>query len=55
MPILGIEKSRIAAAVRKKGVACLGGNNSEAYELPIVLTDEINDLNAQMVMQGGEN
>jgi phage regulatory protein, rha family len=94
MPILGIEESRITAAVRKKGVNCLGGKNSEAYqdkslrgkvysdiysqlkrefgvdtykaikrsqaetaveiievyELPIVLEEEINDLNAQMAI-----
>lgn len=31
MPILGIEESRITAAVRKKGVNCLGGKDSEAY------------------------
>lgn len=31
MPILGIEEGRITAAVRKKGVKCLGGKNSEAY------------------------
>ena len=32
MPILGIEESRITAAVRKKGVNCLGGKESEAYQ-----------------------
>ena len=32
MPILGIEESRITAAVRKKGVNCLGGKASEAYQ-----------------------
>lgn len=32
MPILGIEESRITAAVRKKGVKCLGGKESEAYK-----------------------
>ncbi len=31
MPILGIEESRITAAVKKKGVKCLGGKASEAY------------------------
>lgn len=31
MPILGIEESRITAAVRRKGVKCLGGKESEAY------------------------
>ncbi len=95
MPILGIECDRITAAVKKKGVNCLGGKDSnayqdkslrakvysdiygqlkrefglsasykaikrsqtdmavaiiEAYELPMALAEDINDLNAQMVM-----
>lgn len=32
LPILGIEESRITAAVKKKGVQCLGGKESEAYQ-----------------------
>ena len=32
MPILGIEESRITVAVRKKGVGCLGGKDSGAYQ-----------------------
>lgn len=32
MPILGIEESRITAAVKRKGVNCLGGKDSEAYQ-----------------------
>jgi phage anti-repressor protein len=95
MPILGIECDRITAAVKKKGVNCLGGKDSnayqdsslrgrvysdiygqlkrefgltsykaikrcqtdmavaiiEAYELPYALEEEINDLNAQLVLQ----
>jgi Rha family phage regulatory protein len=95
MPLLGIEESKVTAAVRKKGVHCLGGKDSEAYqdksvrqkvysdiygqlkrefgvdtykaikrsqvglaisiieayELPIVLEEEITDMNAQMVLQ----
>lgn len=95
MPILGIECDRITTAVKKKGVNCLGGKDSnayqdrslrnkvysdiygqlkrefglssykaikrnqtdiavsiiEAYELPMALAEDINDLNAQMVMQ----
>lgn len=31
MPILGIEESRITAAVKKMGVRCLGGKESNAY------------------------
>lgn len=32
MPILGIEEDRITNAVKKKGVQCLGGKNSNAYK-----------------------
>jgi len=32
MPILGIEESKITAAVRKQGVRCLGGKDSDAYQ-----------------------
>ena len=32
MPILGIEESRITSAVKKKGVDCLGGKNTNAYK-----------------------
>jgi len=32
MPLLGIEESKITYAVRKKGVRCLGGKESEAYQ-----------------------
>lgn len=32
MPILGIECDRITTAVRRKGVRCLGGKESEAYQ-----------------------
>lgn len=32
MPILGVEESRITCAARKKGVDCLGGKKSAAYQ-----------------------
>lgn len=32
MPILGIEETRITSAVKSKGVKCLGGKNSNAYQ-----------------------
>lgn len=32
MPILGIEESKITNAVKRKGVQCLGGKNTEAYK-----------------------
>lgn len=94
MPILGIEESRITTAVRKKGVHCLGGKQTpayqdkslrgkvyadiygqlkrefgvdtykaikrsqcesavaiiEKYELPLILSEEISDMNAQLYM-----
>lgn len=98
MPILGIECDRITTAVRRKGVRCLGGKDSEAYqdkslrgrvyadiygqlkrefgvssykaikrsqtdravriieayELPMILGDEITDTNAQLIWEGVE-
>lgn len=32
MPILGIEETKISKAVKKKGVECLGGKESNAYK-----------------------
>jgi ORF6N domain./ORF6C domain. len=32
MPILGIEESKITSAVKRKGVQCLGGKESNAYQ-----------------------
>lgn len=32
MPILGVEESKITSSVRRKGVQCLGGKESEAYK-----------------------
>lgn len=32
IPILGIEESKITGAVRRKGIQCLGGKESEAYK-----------------------
>lgn len=32
MPILGVEEGKITSAVRRKGVECLGGKDSEAYK-----------------------
>lgn len=32
MPILGIEIDKITSAVKKKGVSCLGGKESNAYK-----------------------
>lgn len=31
MPILGLEESKITKAIKKKGVHCLGGKESNAY------------------------
>lgn len=32
LPLLGVEETQITSAVRKKGVECLGGKNSNAYK-----------------------
>lgn len=32
MPILGLEETKITSAVKKKGVSCLGGKDSAAYQ-----------------------
>lgn len=32
LPILGVEESKITSAVKKKGVYCLGGKDSNAYK-----------------------
>ncbi len=32
MPLLGVEESRITCAVQKKGMKCLGGKDSAAYQ-----------------------
>lgn len=53
MPILGIEESRITAAVRKKGVNCLGGKQSEAYKDNSIRSKVYFDIYGQIKRQFG--
>jgi len=53
MPILGIEESRITAAVRKKGVNCLGGKQSEAYKDNSIRSKVYSDIYGQIKRQFG--
>ena len=53
MPILGIEESRITSAVRKKGVHCLGGKESEAYQDKSLRGKVYADIYGQLKRQFG--
>ena len=53
MPILGIEESRITAAVRKKGVNCLGGKGSQAYKDGSLRGKVYSDIYGQLKRQFG--
>lgn len=53
MPILGIEESKITAAVRKKGVHCLGGKQSAAYQDRPIRGKVYSDIYGQLKRQFG--
>lgn len=53
MPILGIEESKITAAVRKTGVHCLGGKESEAYRDKSLRGKVYSDIYGQLKRQFG--
>jgi len=53
MPILGIEESKITAAVRKTGVHCLGGKDSEAYQDKSLRGKVYSDIYGQLKRQFG--
>ena len=53
MPILGIEESRITSAVKKKGVHCLGGKESEAYQDKSLRGKVYADIYGQLKRQFG--
>lgn len=53
MPILGIEESRITAAVRKKGVSCLGGKGTAAYQDKSLRGKVYSDIYCQIKRQFG--
>ena len=48
LPILGIEIDRITSAVHKKGVECLGGKYSEAYQDRSLRGKVYNDIYADL-------
>lgn len=53
MPILGVEESKITNAVKKKGVECLGGKESNAYNDRSVRGRLYSDLHAQLRREFG--
>lgn len=53
LPILGIEIDRITTAVKKKGVDCLGGKNSEAYADRSLRGKVYNDIYRELKRQFG--
>lgn len=53
MPILGIEESKITDAVRRKGVQCLGGKDSEAYKDRSLRSKVYADIYSELKRQFG--
>lgn len=55
MPLLGVEESRITCAVQKKGVKCLGGKDSAAYQDLSVRGRVYADIYRQLKREFGVN
>lgn len=55
MPILGIEEAKISNAVRKKGVECLGGKESNAYHDKSIRGRLYSDMHRQLRSEFGVN
>lgn len=53
MPILGVEESKITNAVKRKGVECLGGKDSNAYNDRSVRGRLYSDLHNQLRREFG--
>lgn len=53
MPILGIECDRITTAVKKKGVNCLGGKESNAYQDKSLRARVYTDIYSQLKREFG--
>lgn len=53
LPILGIEIDKITCAVKKKGVECLGGKDSEAYADRSLRGKVYSDIYAELKRQFG--
>lgn len=53
LPILGVEESRITSEVRKKGVHCLGGKESNAYHDKSLRSKVYSDIYGELKRQFG--
>lgn len=53
MPILGFKESKIGNAVKKKGVECLGGKESNAYNNKSLRGRLYSDLHRQLRREFG--
>lgn len=53
LPILGVEESRITSAVKKKGVSCLGGKESNAYKDKSIRSKVYRDIYGELKRQFG--
>lgn len=53
MPLLGLECDRITTAVKAKGVNCLGGKDSEAYQDKSLRAKVYSDIHSQIKRQFG--
>lgn len=53
MPILGVEESRITYVVRKRGVECLGGKQSAAYQDKSIRSKIYADIYKQLKREFG--
>ncbi len=55
MPILGIEEAKISNAVKRKGVECLGGKESNAYHDKSIRGRLYSDMHRQLRREFGVN
>lgn len=53
LPILGVEESKITSAVRRKGVNCLGGKESNAYKDSSIRSKVYSDIYGELKRQFG--
>lgn len=53
LPILGVEESRITSTVRRKGVNCLGGKESNAYKDSSIRSKVYSDIYGELKRQFG--
>ena len=53
MPILGVEEGKITTAIRRKGVECLGGKHSNAYNNKSLRATLYSDMHRQLKREFG--